>query len=70
MEADKFRPYINVITDLGLAVEETKKIVQEVGAEVNKRPLEITKRAINYLISLSDEASNSFGLQNRVAIIS
>ena len=27
MEADKFQPYLNVITDLGLAIEETKKHV-------------------------------------------
>ena len=69
MEADKFRPYLNVITNLGLAVEETKKQVQEVGAEVNKRPLEIAERAITYLSSLSEESSNSFGLQNRVTVI-
>ena len=69
MEADKFRPYLNVITDLGLAIEETKKHVQEVQVEINKRPLEIAKWAITYLSSLLDEASNSYGLQNRVAIV-
>ena len=70
MEADKFRPYLNVITDLGLDVEETKKHVQEVEVEINKRPLEIAEWAITYLSSLSDEASNSLGLQNRVTVIS
>ena len=49
IEADKFRPYLNVIEDLGLAVGEAKKQVQEAGAEVNKLPLEIAKRAITYL---------------------
>ena len=70
MEADRFRPYLNVITDLGSTVEETKKQVQEVGDEVNKRTLEIAKRAITYLSSLLDEASNIFSLQNQVVVIS
>ena len=61
MEDDKFWPYLNVITDLGLAVEETKKHVQEVEVEINKRPLEIAERAITFLSSLSDEAYNSIG---------
>ena len=64
MQDDKFQPYLNIIRDLGLDVEEIKKQVQEVGAEVNKRPLEIAERAITYLSSLLDEASNIFGLQN------
>ena len=36
---------------------------------MNKRPLEISERAITYLSSLLDEASNSICLQNQVVVI-
>ena len=42
IEADKFRPYLNVIEDLEFAMSEARKQVQIVGAEVNKKPLETT----------------------------
>ena len=62
IEYDKFRPSLSVIEYLGLAVREAKKQVQVVGAEVNKKPLKTAESTITYLSSLSDEASNSYGL--------
>ena len=37
---------------------------------MNKKPLETTENAITYLRSLSDEASSTYGLQNRVTVVS
>ena len=37
---------------------------------MNRGPLEITERAITYLSSLSDEASNNINIQNQVVVIS
>ena len=51
-------------------MRESKKQVQIVEAEVNKKPLETAKNAITYLSSLSDEASSSYDLQNRVIFVS
>ena len=51
-------------------MREAKKQVQIVEAEVNRKQLETVENAITYLSSLSDEASSSYGLQNRVAIVS
>ena len=50
-------------------MRESRKQVQIVMAEVNKKPLETAESAITFLSSLSDEATNSYGLQNRVAIV-
>ena len=70
VEVDKFQPYLCVVEDLELAMREAKKKVQIVEAEVNKKPLETTENAITYLSSLSNKASSSYSLQNRVAIVS
>ena len=52
------------------AMSKARKQVQMVVAEVNKKPLETTESAITFLSSLSDEASSSYGLQNRVDVVS
>ena len=51
-------------------MREAKKQVQIVEAEVNKKPLETAENSITYLSSLSDIASSSHGLQNRVIVVS
>ena len=51
-------------------MREAKKKVYIVGAEVNKKPLKTAESTITYLSSLSDEASNSYGLQNKVVVVS
>ena len=51
-------------------MSEARKQVQIVGAEVNKKPLETIESAITFLSSLSDEASSSYGLQNKVDVVS
>ena len=70
IEANNFRPYPSVIEDLGSAMREAKKQVQVARAEVNKKPLQTTENAIAYLSSLSEEASNSYGLQNKFVVVS
>ena len=70
IEANNFWLYLSVIEDLGSAMREAKKQVQVARAEVNKKPLQTTENAIAYLSSLSEEASNSYGLQNRVSFVS
>ena len=39
-------------------------------AEVNKKPLETGENTITFLSSLLDEATNRYGLQNRVVVVS
>ena len=51
-------------------MREAKKQVQIVEIEVNKKSLETAENAMNYLSSLSNEASNSYGIQNRVIVVS
>ena len=51
-------------------MREARKQVQVVAAKVNKKPSETTESAITFLSSLSDEATNKYGLQNRVTIVS
>ena len=70
VEADNFRPYLHVVEDLELAMREAKRQVQIVEAEVNKNQLETAEIAITYLSSLSDEASSSYSLQNKVDVVS
>ena len=70
IEADKFRPYLDVIEDLEFAVREARKQVQVVAAKVNKKPSETAESSITFLSSLSDEATNRYGLQNRVIVVS
>ena len=70
IEADKFQPYLHVVEDLELSMREVKKQVQIVEAKVNKKPLETIENAITCLISLSNKASSSYGLQNRVVVVS
>ena len=36
---------------------------------MNKKPLEIVESTVTFLSSLSDEASNRYGLQNRVVLV-
>ena len=70
IEADKFRPYLCIIEYLDIAMKEAKRQVQIVEAEVNKKPLETVENSITYLSSLLDEASCSYGIQNRVVVVS
>ena len=70
VEANKFRPYLNVIEDLEFAMSEARKQFQIVGNEVNKKPLETAESTITFLSSLLDKATNSYSLQNRVIVVS
>ena len=70
IEGDKFQPYLDVIEDLEYAVREARKQVQVVAAKVNKKPSDITESAITFVSSLSDEATNKYGIQNRVIVVS
>ena len=51
-------------------MRESRKQVQIVSTKVNKKPLETTESAITFLSSLSDEATNSYGLQNKFVVVS
>ena len=52
MEADKFRPHLDIIEDQEIAMGEAKKQAHIVSAEVNKRPLVTMENAITFLITV------------------
>ena len=58
MEADKFRPYLDIIEDQEIAMREAKKQAQIVSVEVNKRPLETAENAITFMSSMSDGSAS------------
>ena len=52
MEADKLRPYLDIIEDKEIAMGEAKKQAHIVSTEVNKRPLVTMENAITFQSSL------------------
>ena len=69
MEADKFRPYLDIIEDQEIAMGEARKQAQIVSAEVNKRPLMTAKNSITFLSSLSYGSDSRYDIQNRVVVV-
>ena len=70
MEADKFRPHLDIIEHQEIAMGEAKKQAHIVSAEVNKRPLVTMENAITFLSTLSNGSASKYRIQNRVAIVS
>ena len=72
IEADKFQLYLDFVEDQENTLTEAKKKVQIVLGEVQRRNLVTVtaKNAINFLRFFSDNSSNQYGIQNRVAIVS
>ena len=70
VEANKFRPYIDFITDQENALTEAKKKVSTVLGEVQRIPTEKAKNVVDFLSSLSNDLANQYNIQNIVAIIS
>ena len=70
VEVDKFRPYIDFIADQEKALIEAKEKVSTVLGEVQKRPVVTVENVIVVLSSLSNDLTNRYNIQNRVAIIS
>ena len=62
MEADKFRPYLDIIEDQEIAMREAKKQAQIVSAEVNKRPLATVENSITFLSSMSNSFTSRYGV--------
>ena len=63
MEDEKFQPYLDIIEDQEIAMEEAKKQAQIVSTEVNKRPLVTVENSITFLSSLSDESFSRYDIQ-------
>ena len=53
LEANKFRPYLNYIADQESALKAAKHNILIVKQEFNKKPMEVSQNAINFLSTLS-----------------
>ena len=69
IEADKFRPYLDLIEYQENAMKEAKKKVLTVWGEIQKRPMETMENAIAFLISLSNNFTDRYGIQNRIVVV-
>ena len=70
VEANKFRPFIDFITDQENALTEAKKKVSTVLVEVQRIPAEIEKNVVDFLSVLLDDLANRYNIQNIFSIIS
>ena len=70
IEADKFRPYLDIIEDHEIDVRESKRQTQITSTEVNKMPLETMENAITFLSSMSNGLASRYGIQNRIIVVS
>ena len=69
LEADRFKPYLNFISDQEDALEMAKKYISIVKGELHKRPVGVVESAVNFLSRLSEEQIFRYDIQNRLAVI-
>ena len=67
LEANKFRPYLDYIVDQESGMKVARHDIFTVKQGLNKKPMEITQNAVNFLRNLSEEQTSMYGIQNIVA---
>ena len=61
-KADKFKPYLDLISNQEDALKLAKKNVVIEKQEFHKRPVEVAQNAINFLRTLSEYQTNKCGI--------
>ena len=69
-EANKFRPYLDLITYRDSALKVARKNILIVKQGLNRKPMEVAQNAINFLSALSEDQVRRFGIQEKVVITS
>ena len=69
-EANRFRPYLNFISDQEDALEMDKKKGFNSKGRIFKRLVGVAQNAVNFLSILSNKQTRRYDMQNRLVVIS